>query len=156
MGFFYSKKDCYTGNFLEPDPEYNQAFLLMVRVMSLTNTKIQCLSIDHGDDACKEDVLLGVDGELFRGMSNINLNHCCNAFRSLRDIKLTTKGEDADEDGWMTGHLAKILSGATDLEKLYLHGACGNFSISTRYILSTKNVESLGFSEFPLCNSRSS
>jgi hypothetical protein len=143
---FLLERECYTGNFLEPDPEYNQAFLLMVHVMSLTNTKIQCLSIDYGDDSCKEDVLLGVDRELFRGMSNINLNHCCNAFRSLRDIEIATHG--TDKDGWMTGHLAKTLSGATDLKKLSLHGCYRDFPISTKYILSTKTWNRLASLNF--------
>ena len=48
----------------------------------------------------------------------------------------------------MTGHLAKILSGATDLEKLSLHGCYGDFPISTKYILSTKTWNRLASLNF--------
>lgn len=123
----------YTRYILGPDPAYNEAFLLMARVLSLTDTKIQYLNIEKIDDPCGDGV--GVNVALFRGMSNINLNHCCNAFRGLRNI--TIIAEQNDIDGWMTGHLAKILSGATDLEELCVHGCYGTFQISTKYILST-------------------
>ena len=49
----------------------------------------------------------------------------------------------------MTGNLAKILSGATDLDRLYIHGCYGTFHISTKYILSTtawSRLTSLDFS----------
>jgi hypothetical protein len=121
----------FTRYFLEPDPAYNEAFLLMARVLSLTDTKIQCLNIEQSDE--RDPV--GLNGALFRGISNINLNHCCNAFRGLRNITITAA--DNDVDGWMSGNLARILSGATDLEKLCVYGCDGSFQISTKYILST-------------------
>ncbi len=76
-----------------------------------------------------------MNGALFRGMSHINLSHCCDAFRGLRNITITADENDAN--GWMTGNLAKILSGATDLERLCVHCCNGTFHISTKYILST-------------------
>jgi len=68
-------------------------------------------------------------------MSYINLSHCYNAFRGLCNITITA--DENDVDGWITGNLAKILSVATDLERLCVYGADGTFHISTKYILST-------------------
>lgn len=113
----------YTRYFLEPVPAYNESFLLMARVMSLTNTQVQDLIIEENDDPYRSEV--GVNGALFRGMSNIDLIHFCSAFRGLRNIMITV--DDTEVDGWMTGHLARILSGATDLEQLYIHGYYGTF-----------------------------
>ncbi len=123
--YYYSKYS------LEPDPAYNEAFLLMARVLSLTGAKIRELDIESDDDDSGE----GVNGALFRGMSHINLSHCCDAFRGLRNITITADKNDVS--GWMTGNLAKILSGATDLERLCVHCCNGTFPISTKYILST-------------------
>ncbi|KAH6704197.1 hypothetical protein BKA61DRAFT_183968 [Leptodontidium sp. MPI-SDFR-AT-0119] len=117
--------------FLDPNPAYNEAFLLKARVLSLTGANIRELEIES-DDADRGH---GVDGALFRGMSQLSLSHCCDAFRGLRNITVTAN--ETDINGWRTGNLAKILSGATDLEKLYIHCSNGMFHISTRYILGT-------------------
>lgn len=129
--------DCYldsnhfTGYFLEPDLVYNEAFLLMARVMSLANAQIQVLDIERKDHHYGDDT--GINGALFRGMSNMDLIHCCRAFRGLRNIMIIAGATDID--GWMTGHLAKILSGATDLEELCVDGCSSNFQISMNNIL---------------------
>ncbi|KAH6696576.1 hypothetical protein BKA61DRAFT_623222 [Leptodontidium sp. MPI-SDFR-AT-0119] len=89
----------------------------------------------------------GVDGALFRAMSHLDLSHCCDAFRGLRNITITAN--ETDINGWRTGNLAKILSGATDLERLCIHCSDGMFHISTRYILGTtvwSRLTSLDFS----------
>ncbi|KFY67706.1 hypothetical protein V496_01442 [Pseudogymnoascus sp. VKM F-4515 (FW-2607)] len=135
--------------FLKPDQAYNKAFLLMARVLSLTATNIHDLNIEISDDPIGDPE--GVNGALFRVMSNIDLNHCCNAFRGLRSVTITADENDAD--GWMTGNLAKILSGATDLERLHIHGCFGTFHISTKYTLSTtawSRLTSLDFSNATL------
>lgn len=128
--YSYLESDCYSKYFLEPDPAYNEVFLLMVRISSLTGAKIRELDIESDDDTSGE----GVNGVLFRGISHINLSHCSDAFRGLRNITITVEN---DVNGWMTGNLAKILSGATDLERLRVHCCSGIFHISTKYILST-------------------
>jgi hypothetical protein len=121
----------YSRYFLEPNPAYNEAFLLMARVLSLTGAKIRELYIESDDSFSGE----GVNGALFRGMSHINLSHCCDAFRGLRNVTITANDNDAN--GWTTGNLAKILSGATDLKRLHVKGSDGSFHISTKYFLST-------------------
>ncbi|KFY67483.1 hypothetical protein V496_01554 [Pseudogymnoascus sp. VKM F-4515 (FW-2607)] len=125
----------YSKYFLEPDPAYNKAFLLMARVLSLTGTKIHDFNIERNDEPIGYRDPVGVNGALFRVMSNINLNHCCNAFRGLRSV--TISADENDVAGWMTGNLAKILSRATDLESLYINGCYQSFQISAEYILST-------------------
>ncbi|KAH6696561.1 hypothetical protein BKA61DRAFT_250771 [Leptodontidium sp. MPI-SDFR-AT-0119] len=122
----------YLKYFLDPNPAYNEAFLLMARVLSLTGANIQELEIESDDD----DRGHGVDGALFRGMSQLNLSHCCDAFRGLRNIKIAANEADIN-NGWRTGNLARILSGATDLETLCIRCSNGMFHISTRYILGT-------------------
>ncbi|PVH68535.1 hypothetical protein DL98DRAFT_522696 [Cadophora sp. DSE1049] len=62
----------YPKYFLEPYPAYNEAFLLMAHVLSLTGANIRELGIEGDDDDCGH----GVDGALFRGMSHLNLSHC--------------------------------------------------------------------------------
>ena len=50
----------------------------------------------------------------------------------------------------MTGNLANILSGATDLESLWVDGSSWTFHISTKYILSTttwSRLTSLNFNQ---------
>jgi hypothetical protein len=134
---FYCFQDSQSHSryFLEPDPAYNEAFLLMARVLSLTGTKIHHLNIERNDEPIGDRHPVGVNGALFRVMSNINFNHCCKAFRGLRSVTITA--DENDVDGWMTGNLAKILSGAADLESLDIHGCYQSFQISTKYILST-------------------
>ncbi|KAL5313292.1 hypothetical protein ACEPPN_019025 [Leptodophora sp. 'Broadleaf-Isolate-01'] len=122
----------YLKYFLDPNPAYNEAFLLMARVLSLTSANIRELEIESDDD----DRGHGVDGALFRGMSQLNLSHCCDAFRGLRNIKITANEADIN-NGWRTGNFARILSGATDLETLCIRCSDGMFHISTRYILGT-------------------
>ncbi|KFZ01891.1 hypothetical protein V500_00574, partial [Pseudogymnoascus sp. VKM F-4518 (FW-2643)] len=141
----------YSKYFLEPDPAYNEAFLLMARVLSLTGTKIHDFKIERNDEPIGDRDPVGVNGALFRVMSNINLNHCCNAFRGLRSV--TISADENDVAGWMTGNLPKILSGATDLESLDIHGCHPTFQISTKYILSTttwSRLTSLNFSDVTL------
>ncbi|KFY50517.1 hypothetical protein V495_00201 [Pseudogymnoascus sp. VKM F-4514 (FW-929)] len=121
--------------FLEPDPAYNEAFLLMARVLSLTGTKIHDFNIETNDDPIGDRNPVGVNGALFRVMSSSNLNHCCKAFRGLRSV--TIAADENDVDGWMTGNLAEMLSGATDLEKLNINACHPHFQIPTKYILST-------------------
>ncbi|KAH7418826.1 hypothetical protein BKA64DRAFT_635941 [Cadophora sp. MPI-SDFR-AT-0126] len=123
--------DNYSKYFLEPNPAYNEAFLLMARVLSLTGANIRELDIER-DDNDRGD---GADGALFRGMSHLNLSLCCDAFRGLRNITITAN--ETDINGWRTGNLARILSGATDLERLRIRCSDGMFHISTRYILGT-------------------
>jgi hypothetical protein len=67
-------------------------------------------------------------------MSDMNLSHCCDAFRSLREVKITAYEYD---DGWMTDNFAKIFSGAIDLESLSVGGSGWAFYISTKHFLST-------------------
>ncbi|KAN0122966.1 hypothetical protein V8E51_001292 [Hyaloscypha variabilis] len=95
----YPEGHRYSRYSLEPDPGYNEADLEIER-----------------DDECGRG-LEGMNRELFRGMSDINLNHCY------------------DVEGWMTGNLAKILLGATGLERLRVYGCYLSFHISTKYIL---------------------
>lgn len=132
---FYCYLDSYhySGYFLEPEPAYNKAFLLMARVLSLTGAKIRKLDIQSDEDICRDPV--GVDGAVFRGISNLSMSHFCDAFRGLCEVTITA--DENDIDGWMTGSLAKILSGATDLERLSFDGSCQAFQISTKYTLST-------------------
>jgi hypothetical protein len=135
----------YSGYFLEPEPAYNEAFLLMARVLSLTGAKIRELNIESDDHIDGEP--RGVDGAVFREMSHMNLSHCCDAFRGFRDITITA--HEYDVDGWMTGNLATILSGATDLESLWFDGS-RTFHISSKYIFSTTTwirLTSLNFSQ---------
>ncbi|OBT56267.1 hypothetical protein VE04_05116, partial [Pseudogymnoascus sp. 24MN13] len=137
--------------FLEPDPAYNEAFLLMARVLSLTGAKIHHFNIEINDEPIGDRDPVGVNGALFRVMSNSNLNHCCNAFRVLRRVTITA--EENDVDGWMTGNLAKMLSGATDLKRLDINGCHPTFQISTKYILSTttwSRLKSLNFTHVTL------
>ncbi|KAH0552939.1 hypothetical protein GP486_006862 [Trichoglossum hirsutum] len=138
--------DCYDYSryFLEPEPAYNEAFLLMARVLSLTGAKIRELSVESDDTVCGD--YYGVDGAVFRGMSPMDLSHCCNAFRGLREATITA--DEYDIDGWMTGNMAKILSVATNLESLWF-GSRSQFRISLKYIFSTttwNRLTSLNFS----------
>jgi hypothetical protein len=132
---FYCYLDNYhiSRSFLEPKPAYNEAFLLMARVLSRTGAKIRKLDIQSDEDICRD--LVGVDGAVFRGISNLSMSHCCDAFRGLCEVSITA--DENDIDGWMTGSLTKILSGATDLERLWFDGSRQAFQISTKYILST-------------------
>ncbi|KAI9772351.1 MAG: hypothetical protein M1839_002487 [Geoglossum umbratile] len=133
----------YSTYFLEPEPAYNVAFLLMARVLSFTGTKIRELNIERDDSIDRENQ--GVDGTVFRGMSHMDLSHCCNAFRGLRKVTITAK---YDIDGWMTGNTAKILSVATNLESLRFSSS-GGFRISSKYFFSTttwSRLTSLNFS----------
>ena len=133
----------YPKYFLDPSPAYNEAFLLMARVLSLTGANIRELDIESDD----YDRGHGVDGALFRGMSQLNLSHCCDAFRGLRNIKIAANEADIN-NGWRTGKLARILSGATDLERLCICCFNGMFHISTRYILGTAVWSRLNSLEF--------
>ncbi|KAI9866429.1 MAG: hypothetical protein M1813_001551 [Trichoglossum hirsutum] len=122
----------YSRYSLEPEPAYNEAFLLMARVLSLTGAKIRELNIESDDDFDRESQ--GVDGAVFRGMSHMDMSHCCNAFRGLREVTITA--DEYDIDGWMTGNMAKILSVATNLESLRFD--CNReFRISPKYFFST-------------------
>ncbi|KAI9780830.1 MAG: hypothetical protein M1839_006457 [Geoglossum umbratile] len=120
---------CYSKYLLEPWSAYNEAFLLMARVLSLTGAKVRELDIESDD---REDY--GVNGTVFRGMSHMDLNHCCNAFRGLCEV--TINADKYDIDGWMTGNMAKILSVATNLESLWFGGS-STFHISLKHIFST-------------------
>ncbi|KAI9858949.1 MAG: hypothetical protein M1813_007251 [Trichoglossum hirsutum] len=133
----------YSRYFLKPEPAYNEAFLLMARVLSLTGAKIRELDVESDDDTDREDQ--GMDGEVFRGMSHMDLSHCCNAFRGLRKVTITAS--EYDIDGWMTGNTAKILSVATNLEGLLFRGNTG-FRMSLKYFFSTttwSHLTSLNF-----------
>jgi hypothetical protein len=116
--------------------------------LSVTGTKIRDLEIERDDDYIRGPE--GMNGALFRGMSDINLNHCFDAFRGLRNVSITTDGDDVD--GWMTGNLAKILSGAIGLERLCVYGCSLSFHISTKYILSTIAWSRLASLEFTYAN----
>jgi hypothetical protein len=143
---FYCFLDSYSYSryFLEPEPAYDEAFLLMARVLSLTGAKIQELNIESDDNFNRDPQ--GVSGAVFREMSDMNLSHCYEAFRGLREVKITAHDYN---NGWMTDNLAKILSGATDLESLWVDGSSCAFHISTKHILSTtkwSHLTSLNFS----------
>ena len=128
---------CYLDNhysskyFLEPKSAYDDAFLLMTLVLSLTGTNIRELDIED-DDAIPERA--GVTGRVFRGMSTMSLGHCCNAFRDLRKISMEIS--EVDIYGWKTGYPAEIISCATNLEYLWLSGD-GYDLIPVKYLLST-------------------
>ncbi|XMA20298.1 hypothetical protein WAI453_013089 [Rhynchosporium graminicola] len=89
----------YSKYFLNPDLAYNEAFLLMARILSLTGANIRKLDIERDD----ENRAHGMDGALFR-----------DAFRGLRNINIFANETDIN-NGWRTRKLARILSGATDL-----------------------------------------
>src|SRR5947207_7395464 len=109
--------------YLEPEPAYNEAFLLIARVLSHTDVKIRELNIVPDDDFFRDPQ--GVSGSVFDRMSHMDMSHCCDAFRGLREVKITL--DDLKGDGWMTGNCAKILSGAIDLECLRVSGSCWGF-----------------------------
>src|SRR5436190_13173551 len=90
--------------FLEPEPAYGQSLLLIARVLSHTDAKVQELNIE-GDNWYNGDPP-ALSGEVFRAMSYMDMEHCCNAFRDLRRIKIDAS-EDGDH-GWRTGNFAKI------------------------------------------------
>ena len=127
---------CYLDNyqhsryFLDPEPEHNEAFLLMACFISLTGSRIVELDIES-NDAFDQD--RGVTGAVFQGMSDMNLRHCCDAFRGLRKVQMTIAQDDVD--GWMTGYLAKIFSCATDLEDVCVDGGYED-PMSPRYLFS--------------------
>lgn len=142
--------DCFLDNyrysryFLEPEPAYNEGFLLIVRVLSLTGPKIRELNIESNDDFSRDPQ--GVDGAVFRGMSHMNLSHCYNAFHGLRKVEITAQNY---HNSWTTDNLAKVLSGAIDLESLSVDGCNWSFRISTKHILGTttwSHLTSLNFS----------
>ena len=115
--------------FLGPEPDYNESFLLLARVLSFTGAKIRKFSVQSLEGYG------GIDGAVFGGMSQSNLSHCYNAFRGLREVSVTATKRNVD--GWMTGNLAKILSGAANLETLRFNGCTSEtFPISTKFILS--------------------
>ena len=64
----------------------------------------------------------------------MDMSHCCDAFRGLREVKITF--DDLNGDGWVMGNFPKILSGAIDLECLWVSGSCC-FYISAQDILGT-------------------
>ena len=130
---------------LDPKPAYDRAFLLVARALSLADTKLEELDVES-DDSCDGDDC-GVTGAVFRGMSQMNLSHCCDAFRSLRKISIAT--HEANVDGWMEGHFAEILSSATNLEQLYITGDYTAY-ISAKYFLSISTWSQL--TSLGLCN----
>jgi hypothetical protein len=130
---------------LEPAPAYDKAFLLLARALSLAGTTLQELDIESDDSTDRDDY--GVTGAIFRGMSRMNLSHCCDAFRSLRKISIATHEENID--GWMTGHFAEILSCATNLEQLCITGGY-TASISAKYFLGIPTWNQL--ISLDLCN----
>ncbi len=111
--------------------------------MSLTGTKIRELNIESDDNFNRDPQ--GVSGAVFREMSDMNLSHCCEAFRSLRKVTMTAYECD---DGWMTGNFAKILLGAIDLESLSTGGSGWAFHTSTNHFLSTTTWSRLASLEF--------
>jgi hypothetical protein len=130
----YSKYALDSKYFLEPEPAYNEAFLLIARVLSHTGVRVRELNIETENAYYRHPT--GVDGAVFRGMSHMDMSHCCNAFRGLREVKLAV--HDSGVNGWMTGNLAKILSGATDLETLWICGSySSSFLVSSKHILGT-------------------
>ena len=123
-------KEISSRYFLGPEPEYNETFLLLARVLSFTGAKIRKFSIQSLEGYG------GIDGAVFGGMSQSNLSHCYNAFCGLREVSITATKRNVD--GWMTRNLPKILSGAANLETLRFNGCSGeSFPISTEFILST-------------------
>ena len=146
--------DCYLESYhysiysLKPDPGYSEAFLLMARAVSLSGTKIRDLEIERDDDLSRDPE--GIIGAVFQEMSDTNLSHCCNTFRGLRNVTITTNGEHVD--GWTTGNLAKILSSATKLESLCLHCCDGFFHIPTKHVLGTTTWSRLASLDFAYTN----
>lgn len=127
-------KELSSRYFLGPEPDYNETFLLLARVLSFTGAKIRKFSVQSLEGYG------GIDGAVFGGMSQSNLSHCCNAFRGLREVSITATKRNVD--GWMTGNLAKILSGAANLETLRFNGCTSEtFPISTKFILSTTTCQ---------------
>jgi hypothetical protein len=122
----------YSKYFLEPGPAYNEAFLLIARVLSLTGAKIRELNIESDDNVDRDPQ--GVSGAVFREMSDMNLSHCCEAFCSLR--KFIMSACDFNDD-WMTDNFAKILSSSIDLESLSTTSCGWAFHISTNHFMST-------------------
>jgi hypothetical protein len=75
--------DCGPSSYvLEPEPEYDQAFLLIARVLSHTDAKVRQLDIRPHNFFAGDSPALSK--EVFQTMSNMDMRHCCNAFRGLR------------------------------------------------------------------------
>ena len=131
--YFFLDSYRHSRYFLEPEPVYNEVFVLLSRVLSLTDTKLQELKIESDDNSNRDEC--GITKAAFREMSH--MSHCCDAFRSLRKITITAHVDDVD--GWMTGHMAEILSCATDLEHLDIIGIIVGYNdrIPARYFLRT-------------------
>src|SRR5579862_5833833 len=92
--------------------------ILMARVLSLTGARIRELDIESDDNMDRDPQ--GVSGAVFQGMSYMDLSHCCDAFHGIRKVTMIVDGDCIG--GWMTGNLVKILSGATNLEKMCFSG----------------------------------
>ncbi|KAI9785347.1 MAG: hypothetical protein M1839_000365 [Geoglossum umbratile] len=116
-------------DFLLPTLVYNEAFLLMARVLSLTGVKIRKFNVEPHYSIDRRS-----SGGPFRGISQTDLSLCCDAFRGLREVTVTV---NQDADGWVRGDLARILSCATDLESLYVYGSSFTIDATPKCFLST-------------------
>ncbi|KAH6721993.1 hypothetical protein BKA61DRAFT_666742 [Leptodontidium sp. MPI-SDFR-AT-0119] len=84
------KLDNYLRYFLFPNPVYNEVFLRIAYVLSLTGANIRDFDIEGHDYNCGHSV----DKALFRAMSHLDLSYCCDAFRGLRNITITANETD--------------------------------------------------------------
>jgi len=115
----------------------------MARVLSLTGARIRELDIESDDNMDRDPQ--GVSGAVFQGMSYMDLSHCCDAFHGIRKVTMIVDGDCIG--GWMTGNLVKILSGATNLEKMCFSGTRIS-PVSPKYIFGTttwSHLTSLSF-----------
>jgi hypothetical protein len=108
-----------SGYWLDPKPDYNNAFLLLARVLSLTGARMPKLVI-NSEYGPFDGATGAIDDALFAAISAVDLNHCCEAFRSLWKVKITAEVDHANPR--VTANLVKMLSGATDLESLKYGG----------------------------------
>lgn len=115
---------CYLDNalssnyFLDPESAYDEAFLYVCRILSLTDTKIRELRVE--DAETEDHECGGLTAEAFQEMSLLDSSHCRNVFRGIRTLDLTA--QDEAKGGWIIGQLADFLSCATELENLSITG----------------------------------
>jgi hypothetical protein len=121
--------------FLEPQPAYDEAFLFMARILSLTGTKLRELDVESDDHDES-----GLTGAMFDVMSSMCLTHCRNVFRGLRKVSLSATQEGFG--GPMRENAAQILSCAKDLEYLCIQGLHRD-RIMAKYFLSTSTWKAL-------------
>jgi hypothetical protein len=104
---------------------FDYGFGIMCRALSISNTLLQTFSVDYLYG--KHSVTSGLFPATFSSVSSSELEHACNAFRSLRKISLSLDSDCPTLCGgkWhLKDSLAKMLAATDKLEELTVNFNC--------------------------------